>query len=208
MKWADKDPARLKTVFDVYRRHSGRRAIPDFRQYWTACGKYESLKKGGEIVQAISEGVITQGQYYAAEVNPERCAVSSAVIKKVYPYATIENADLVQMMDSYLRRGMLAPELVYVDIPKEPRATLNRLASVLDVVNQTNGYTMVVGHMIVRNPRGKRVFDWDDLYDYLKSNKALLYHMKVGGWELQHEWRFYKWKRATMATVVFTREAK
>lgn len=204
--WSGKATVRLKTVIEAYRRLTGRYMISQERQYWTLCGRYETLDDGSEIVQVVSSGLIKPEQFFAAEVERDAYKVSALTIGARYPTATVINADLVSAMTDFKRRDKLAPEIVYVDTMHEPDAAFKLVSRVLDLINYTSGYTMVLCNLIRENPHDGRAYTEDEISEIAQNNKALGYHMKEGRWDYIKDLAPYRWSYTKMGTITLMRK--
>lgn len=206
-----KQDARLETIIKPYNAIFGNNCVPPKKQYWTLCGEMasnNSILKGCELDHMVRIGFITPEQFHGVEDNKDIYLANVKALSNSYDKVNLYNGEFIKILDRALKKKTLNPGVVYLDTIQEPEGSSEFLATVLDILNQTVGSTMLVWNFIQRNNYRNRHYSWDDVKSILNRNS--LFRLSVRRWEQFGGDKVFWYggtgkSSTTMGTVVFFR---
>lgn len=107
----DKNKIKIKArkdMIDFYRKHSGRKALCDDRQFWALCSIQTQLPSS-EINQLFKMGLIKKSQYVGVDLDENKINLN----KKTHPEATWIIGDWVEVLKDNPK--LFNPGIVFLD---------------------------------------------------------------------------------------------
>jgi len=210
-----KREARKVTLCDAWRGLSGLDSVPQGLQYWTLSGPLGSkgeVDPSSELGQVLRSGVIEPSQYHGVDFDRETFELNEALVARTYGEGPrLYHGSMAEILDRTLTRGGLRPAIVNLDTLYQPAKAVELLGSVLDTLNQTNGFVMVVLNVILGQKHRGVGYASDLIWKEAEANSYCNAQLLNGSWLRVPSQYTYEGtgqaSRTTMGTQIFYRLA-